>query len=51
MRHLQRSSWSKLKTLEIPREIESELASLLERYLTYLLEYGLRTPGFLKAVS
>lgn len=51
MRHLQRSSWGKLKTLVIPQEIEPELASLLERYLTYLLEYGLRTPGFLKAVS
>jgi DNA repair protein RecO (recombination protein O) len=51
MRHLQRSSWSKLGSLEIPQEIEPELASLLERYLTYLLEYGLRTPGFLKAVS
>jgi len=51
MRHLQRSSWSKVRDLEIPQEIEPELASLLERYLTYLLEYGLRTPGFLRAVS
>jgi len=51
MRHLQRSPWSKLKNLVIPPEIEPELSSLLERYLTYLLEYGLRTPGFLKAVS
>ena len=50
-RHLQRSSWNKVKNLEIPQEVELELASLLERYLTYLLEYGLRTPGFLKAVS
>ena len=50
-RHLQRSSWNKVKNLEIPQEVEPELASLLERYLTYLLEYGLRTPGFLKAVS
>ncbi len=51
MRHLQRSPWSKLKDLKIPQEVEPELASLLERYLTYLLEYSLRTPGFLKAVS
>lgn len=51
MRHLQRNPWSKLKDLEIPREVEPELASLLEKHLTYLLEYGLRTPGFLKAVS
>lgn len=50
-RHLQRSSWNKVQNLVIPSQIESELASLLERYLTYLLEYGLRTPGFLKAVS
>jgi len=51
MRHMQRSAWSKLQDLEIPPQIEPELASLLERYLTYLLEYSLRTPGFLKAVS
>jgi DNA repair protein RecO (recombination protein O) len=51
LRHLQRSSWKTLKNLVIPQEIEPELASLLERYLTYLLEYGLRTPGFIKAVS
>jgi len=37
--------------LEQGQEVEPELANLLERYLTYLLEYGLRTPGFLKAVS
>jgi len=51
LRHLQRSPWSKVKELEIPADIETELGLLLERYLTYLLEYGLRTPGFLKAVS
>ena len=51
LRHLQRSSWNTVKNLVIPQEIEPELASLLERYLTYLLEYGLRTPGFIKAVS
>jgi len=48
---LQRSSWNRVKNHEIPQEVEPELANLLERYLTYLLEYGLRTPGFLKAVS
>ena len=51
LRHLQRSSWNTVKNLVIPPEIEPELASLLERYLTYLLEHGLRTPGFIKAVS
>ncbi len=51
LRHLQRSPWSKIKKLEIPSAVEQELSVLLERYLTFLLEYGLRTPGFLKAVS
>lgn len=50
LRHLQRSSWSKLSSLTIPAETEKELGTLLERYLTYLLEYGLRSPGFLRSV-
>mgnify|MGYP002683465877 CR=1 FL=1 len=35
----------------IPAAAEVELRALMERYFTYLLEYGLRTPGFLNAIS
>jgi len=35
----------------IPPQVEPELKTLLERYFTYLLEYGLRTPKFIQAVS
>lgn len=51
MRHFQRSPWSAVKERVIPDDIEKNLKLLMERYLTYLLEYGLRTPGFLDAIS
>ncbi|MEA4812882.1 MAG: DNA repair protein RecO [Anaerolineaceae bacterium] len=51
MRHLQRTPWAKLAGLTIPAEVEKDLKSLLERYLTYLLEHSLKTPAFLKEIS
>ncbi len=51
LRHLQRSPWQQLQALAIPAEVEADLKRLSERYLTYLLENGLRTPGFLDAIS
>ena len=51
MRHFQRSAWSKIKTLTIPSEIQDEINHLIQHHLTYLLEYNLKTPGFLKSVK
>lgn len=51
LRYFQRSPWSKVSGRIIPAEIEDELRKLLERYFTYLLEYNLRTPGFLQSIS
>jgi DNA repair protein RecO (recombination protein O) len=51
MRFFQRSPWPQVKTRTIPEEVDQELSKLIEKYLTYLLEYGLKTPGFLDAVS
>ncbi len=51
LRYFQRSPWSKIKGRVIPPEVEKELNHLIQHHLTYLLEYNLKTPGFLKAVS
>jgi len=40
-----------VKNRTIPEDVDRELSKLIEKYLTYLLEYGLKTPGFLDAVS
>lgn len=50
MRHFQRSNWQKIAAVVIPRGIETRLADLVERFLTYLLERKLNTPDFLKEV-
>lgn len=51
MRFFQRSPWPQVKNRTIPEDLDRELSKLIEKYLTYLLEYGLKTPGFLDAVS
>jgi DNA repair protein RecO (recombination protein O) len=51
LRFFQRSPWSKVKERVIPEAIEVEIKTLLERYLTYLLEYSLKTPPFLEAMK
>lgn len=51
LRFFQRSPWPQVKNRSIHEDVDRELSKLIERYLTYLLEYGLKTPGFLDAVS
>jgi DNA repair protein RecO (recombination protein O) len=51
LRYFQRSPYSAVRGRVIPAAAEVELRALMERYFTYLLEYGLRTPGFLDAIS
>jgi DNA repair protein RecO (recombination protein O) len=51
LRFFQRSPWAKVRGREIPAGVERQLRALMERYLTYLLEYGLKTPPFLDAVT
>ncbi len=50
-RHFQRSKYSQVKVLNIPDAAEKELRSLVERYLTYLLERNLKTPQFIRDVT
>jgi DNA repair protein RecO (recombination protein O) len=51
LRHLQRSKWRSLENVTIPEEVEKGLEALMERYLTYLLERKLNSPGFIRDVK
>ncbi|NLB71061.1 MAG: DNA repair protein RecO [Chloroflexi bacterium] len=51
LRFFQRSPWPQVKNRSIPEEVDKELSVLIEKYLTYLLEYNLKTPGFLDAIA
>ncbi len=50
LRHFQRSSYIEASRAGIPAEVRSEMEALLQNYLTYQLERGLNTPGFLREV-
>ncbi len=50
-RHFQRSKYSQIKDVELPQAIELELASLIERYMSYLLERALNSPQFLRDIT
>jgi DNA repair protein RecO (recombination protein O) len=48
LRHFQRSSFSEASRARPPQEIKQELETLVQHYLTYLLERGLNSPVFLR---
>jgi DNA repair protein RecO (recombination protein O) len=50
LRHLQRSSYAEAHRLPLSPTVDSELESLMQHYLTYILERGLNTPAFLRRV-
>ena len=50
LRHLQRSSYSDALRAEPSEPVRREMESLLQQYLTYLLERRLNTPQFLREV-
>ena len=49
-RHLQRSSYTEAQRARPEAPIRAEMESLIQFYITYLLERGLNTPGFLKQI-
>ena len=50
-RHFQRSGYSEAQRARRPSpEVQAELETLIQRYLTYLLERGLNSPGFIKQI-
>lgn len=51
LRHLQRSTYSEAARAVIPPPVQREMETLLQYYLTYLLERGLNTPAFIRKVS
>lgn len=48
LRHFQRSPFSEAARVRLTPEITRELETLVQHYLTYLLERGLNTPPFLR---
>jgi DNA repair protein RecO (recombination protein O) len=50
-RHLQRSSYAEAQRARPTPEVRNELEPLIQRYLTYLLERGLNSPGFIRQIK
>lgn len=50
LRHFQRSNFREASRAELSPAVQREMESLLQHYLTYLLERRLNTPGFLNEV-
>ena len=50
-RHLQRSSYPEAQRAHPSPEARNELETLMQKYLTYLLERGLNSPGFIKQIK
>jgi DNA repair protein RecO (recombination protein O) len=51
LRHFQRSSYGEAKRASPGPEIRKEIETLMQSYLTYLLERGLNTPEFLRKIQ
>jgi len=50
LRHFQRSGFEAVEGIHIRPQVQDELDHLMEGFLSYLLERGLRSPGFLRKV-
>jgi DNA repair protein RecO (recombination protein O) len=50
-RHLQRSSYPEAQRARPKPEVRTELEALIQKYITYLLERSLNSPGFLKQIK
>jgi DNA repair protein RecO (recombination protein O) len=50
-RHFQRSSYSEAQRARPEPQIQNELETLMQKYLTYLLERELNSPEFLKQIK
>jgi DNA repair protein RecO (recombination protein O) len=51
MRHFQRSSYADAVRAQVSEPVQQEIESLLNYYLTFLLERGLNTPQFIRAMK
>jgi len=50
MRHFQRSPFADVAHLRISPDLDRQLETLMQNYLTYILERGLNSPAFLRHV-
>jgi DNA repair protein RecO (recombination protein O) len=50
-RHFQRSDYKGAQRAQPGSEVRSELEALIQRYITYLLERTLNSPGFLRQIN
>lgn len=50
LRHFQRSNYSEAKRAQPKPQVRNEVEALMQRYITYLLERELNTPGFIRQV-
>ena len=50
-RHLQRSTYTEAQRAHPSLAVQNELEELIQKYLTYLLERGLNSPGFIKEIK
>ena len=50
LRHFQRSTFAEARRAQIDEALRFELETLMDHYLTYLLERGLNSPRFLRRV-
>jgi DNA repair protein RecO (recombination protein O) len=50
-RHFQRSSYAEASRARPSLEVCQELEGMLQKYLTYLLERSLNTPGFIRQIT
>ena len=50
LRHFQRSGYAEARRARPDEAAQAELENLMQHYLTYVLERGLNTPGFIKRV-
>lgn len=50
MRHFQRSTYAQAQRAEIDPAVQQELETLMQYYITYLLERAMNSPGFLRQV-
>ena len=51
LRHFQRSKYKDLVNIEVPAKVREEMQKLLGIYIATMLEWNLKTPGFMKQIN
>jgi DNA repair protein RecO (recombination protein O) len=51
LRHFQRSTYTEAQRAHPPLEVRNEIESIMQNYLTFLLERGLNSPAFIRQIK